>query len=438
MNKQADITGAPRSYRQSEALLDEALKLIPLGTQTFSKSLTQYPRGVAPFFIERADAGYCWDVDGNRYIDFVNSLASITLGHCDPDVTAAVTAQLTKGTIFSLPHPLEIEVARLLVETVPCAEKVRFGKNGSDATTGAIRAARAFTSRDRVAMCGYHGWQDWSIGSTARNKGIPVAVRELTHTFVYNDLDSLRTLFEAHPGEFAAVILEPMNIQEPAPGFLKGVVDLAHSHGSVAIFDETITGFRFARGGAQELFGVTPDLACFGKGLANGYPLSAVVGRADIMKEFENVFFSFTMGGEALSLAAARAVLTKMREQPVIEQLAAKGTHLIEVTRELIDKHGCGEFLSVSGHPSWSFLIIKDTPSATNWEIKTLWLQEIFARGILSVGTHNLTYAHTDTDIDALLVAYDEVFPILAASVADNRINQYLRCKPLEPLFKVR
>lgn len=429
---------APWSFRRSEEMLDEALALIPLGAQTFSKSLTQFPRGAAPFFIERAAGSRCWDVDGHEYIDFVNALASVTLGHCDADVTRAVTEQLQHGTIFSLSHPLEIEVARLIVEMVPCAEKVRFGKNGSDATSGAIRAARAFTGRDHVAVCGYHGWQDWYIGATARSKGVPEATRKLTHLFTFNDAESLRAVLEANPGAFAAVILEPMNVQDPKPGFLQQVVDLAHAHGAVAIFDETITGFRFAPGGAQELFGVTPDLACFGKGLANGYPLAAVCGRADIMKEFENVFFSFTMGGETLSLAAAKAVLTKLRSEPVIEGLVAKGQRIMDATNALIEKHGCGHFLSMSGHPTWTFLIIKDAPNATSFEIKTLWMQEILARGILSVGTHNVTHAHSEADIDRLLAVYDEVFPILASAVADNRLKQYLRCKPLEPLFKVR
>lgn len=429
---------APWSYRRSEEMLDEALALIPLGAQTFSKSLTQFPRGAAPFFIERAEGSRCWDVDGHEYIDFVNALAAVTLGHCDADVTAAVSEQLLHGTIFSLSHRLEIEVAQLIVDMVPCAEKVRFGKNGSDATSGAIRAARAYTGRDHVAVCGYHGWQDWYIGVTGRNKGVPEATRALTHLFAYNDAAGLRALLEAHPGAFAAVIMEPMNVQEPKPGFLQEVVDLAHANGAVAIFDETITGFRFATGGAQELFGVTPDLACFGKGLANGYPLAAVCGRADIMQEFENVFFSFTMGGETLSLAAAKAVLTKLRSEPVIEGLIAKGQRIMDATNLLIEKHGCGDFLSMTGHPTWTFLIIKDTANATSFEIKTLWMQEILARGILSVGTHNVTHAHSEGDIDRLLAVYDEVFPILASAVADNRLKQYLRCKPLESLFKVR
>jgi glutamate-1-semialdehyde 2,1-aminomutase len=209
--------------------------------------------------------------------------------------------------IFSLPHPIEAEVAELICEMVPCAEMVRFGKNGSDATSGAIRLARAFTGRDRVAVCGYHGWQDWYIGSTARHRGVPKATRDLTHTFAYNDLTSLDALLDAHAGEFAAVILEPMNVTDPAPGFLEGVKQRAHRHGAVLVFDETITGFRYANGGAQQLFGVTPDLATFGKGLANGYPVSAVAGRREIMKLMEEIFFSFTFGGEALSLAAARA-----------------------------------------------------------------------------------------------------------------------------------
>ena len=195
-----------RTYAKSEELLDRALKSIPLGTQTFSKSHTQFPRGAAPFYIRRAQGANAWDVDGNEYVDFANALASVTLGHCDPDVTAAVIEQVKEGTIYSLPHPLEIEVSEAIIEMVPCAEQVRFGKNGSDATSGAIRAARAFTGRDRVAVCGYHGWQDWYIGSTARNKGVPVATRELTHVFSYNDLDSLRIVLDSRPGEFAAVI----------------------------------------------------------------------------------------------------------------------------------------------------------------------------------------------------------------------------------------
>jgi glutamate-1-semialdehyde 2,1-aminomutase len=287
-----------RVFDKSIEFLARAERTIPLGSQTFSKSRTQYPVGVSPHFIVRANGARVWDIDGNEYIDFVNSLCAVTLGYQDPDVTAAARAQLDNGVIYSLAHPLETEVAELICDMVPCAEMVRFGKNGSDATSGAIRLARAFTERDHVAVCGYHGWQDWYIGSTARNRGVPKAVRALTHSFAFNNLDSLRTVLRAHPDGFAAVIIEPMNVAEPDPGFLQGVKDLAHGHGALLIFDETITGFRFSNGGAQELFGVVPDIATFGKGLANGYPVSAVAGRRDVMKLMEEIFFSFASCGK--------------------------------------------------------------------------------------------------------------------------------------------
>ena len=432
------LEGARRSYDRSEGMLERALRVIPLGAQTFSKSLTQYPRGAAPFFIERAEGSRVRDVDGNEYVDFNNALCAVTLGHVDPDVTAAVMEQLHRGTIFSLSSEIEIEVAERIVEVVPCAEMVRFGKNGSDATGGAVRAARAFTGRERIAVCGYHGWQDWYIGSTPRNKGVPGATRELTHSFPYNDLPALERLLDEHRDEFAAVILEPMNVSWPQEGFLQGLVDLAHRHGAIAVFDETITGFRYALGGAQEFFGVTPDLACFGKGLANGYPLSAVAGRSDIMNEFEEVFFSFTMGGEALSLAAARAAIDKIRRLDATRVIAERGQQLIDGVQQLIDRHGCAGFLSISGHPSWSFLLIQEQEGSARFELKTLFLQEVLARGILAIGTHNMSLAHTAEDVGRLLAVYDEVFPLMRESLEAGDVVDRLRCEPLRPLFKVR
>ncbi len=367
-----------KRFSTSEALLARALKTIPLGTQTFSKSKTHFPFGV------------------------------------------------------------EIDVAEKIVEMVPCAEMVRFGKNGSDATSGAIRLARAYTERDHVAVCGYHGWQDWYIGSTARNRGVPKATQDLTHTFLYNDLASLEAIFRKWHGEVAAVILEPMNVAEPATGFLAGVSELARSNGALLVFDEIITGFRYANGGAQEYFGVIPDLATFGKGVANGYPVSAVAGRAKYMELMEEIFFSFTFGGETLSLAASLATMTKLQTHGVTAVLARQGQKVVEGVRSRIAKHALGEVLSISGHPAWTFIVIKDTERYNQWQIKTLLLQELFTRGILSLGTHNMSYAHSDQDISVLLSAYDEVFPILKTAISENRLEQHLRCKPLEPLFRVR
>jgi len=342
------------------------------------------------------------------------------------------------GTIFSLPHEIEINVAEQICALVPSAEMVRFGKNGSDATSGAVRLARAYTGRDRIAACGYHGWQDWFIGSTARNLGVPQAVRDLTHTFIYNDLSSLSALFKKHPGEFAGVIMEPMNVAEPEPGFLEGVQALCRDHGVVFILDEMITGFRFAKGGAQELFGVTPDLSTFGKGLANGYPLSAIVGRADIMALMEDVFFSFTMGGEALSLAAAQAALDKIAREPVVEQLNERGTRVVDGLRQRIIDHKVEHTFSVAGRPCWSFLLINPAGTYTDWDIRTYLLQEMFERRVLMLGTHTMSYAHTDADVDKLLAAYDEILPATRDAVADGTLETRLRCEPLKPLFKVR
>ena len=425
-------------YAKSEAELIRARHSIPLGAQTFSKSITQYPLGVSPYFAAKAKGAHLWDVDGNHYVDFINSLAAVTLGYCDPDVDAAVVEQQQSGAIFSLSHRLEGEVAERIIDMVPSAEMVRFGKNGSDATSGAIRIARAFTGRDHVLMCGYHGWQDWSIGATARNKGVPQAVQALTHTFPFNDLAALAQRIEQHAGNVACIIMEPMNVEAPAPGYLAEVKRLAHQAGALLIFDETITGFRFSRGGAQEMFGVTPDLTTLGKGLANGYPLSAVCGRRDAMMEMEEVFFSFTMGGEALSLAAAKATLDKIEREPVLATIRSTGEAIAAGVGALISRHGVADFLSAAGDATWGFVLMKDHANASSFEIKTLFLQEIFARGILSLGTHNISYAHSTADVAQLLQTYDEVFPILKVAVHDMAMRQYLKCEPLMPLFKLR
>jgi glutamate-1-semialdehyde 2,1-aminomutase len=424
-------------YTKSEELLARAEQVIPLGAQTFSKSRTQFPHGISPYFADRAKGGRVWDVDGNEYVDLINALCSVTLGHCDPHVSAAVEKQLLRGTIFSLSSELEIQVAEKIVELVPCAEKVRFGKNGSDATSGAIRIARAFTGRERVAVCGYHGWQDWYIGSTARHLGVPKAVRELTHTWTYNDAGSLEKLLKEHPNEFAAVIMEPMNVAYPKAGFLEEVQALCRQHGALLVFDETITGFRYAIGGAQELFGITPDLATFGKGLANGYPVSAVAGRADVMKLMEEVFFSFTFGGETLSLAAALATMHKLQREPVVATMKATGERVLRDTQAAIDRHELGDVFTLSGHPTWSFLQFKDARGATTWEIKTLFMQEMLKRGVLTYGTHNISYAHTSADLDQLQAAYDETCDVIRRGLASG-VRTLLECEVLEPLFRVR
>ncbi|MBT3993445.1 MAG: aminotransferase class III-fold pyridoxal phosphate-dependent enzyme, partial [Gammaproteobacteria bacterium] len=289
-----------------------------------------------------------------------------------------------------------------------------------------------------VIVCGYHGWQDWYIGSTARDLGVPQATKDLTHTFSYNDLESLSEVMEAWPDQIATVIMEPMNVFEPQAGFLEGVKEIAHKHGALLIFDETITGFRFSNGGAQELFGVVPDLATFGKGIANGFAVSAIAGRKDIMKLMEDIFFSSTFGGETLSLAASLATMNKLQREPIIATMTKQGEKIITFLRDVITKFGATNILSVSGHPVWSFLLIKDAEPYTQWQIKTLFMQEMLARGILTLGTHNMSYSHSDHDLDKLFDAYTEVIPLLVHAIKEKTLEKRLHCQTLESLFKVR
>jgi glutamate-1-semialdehyde 2,1-aminomutase len=425
-------------YQHSLALSARAEQSIPLGSQTFSKSRLCFPYGAAPLFIERGEGATVWDVDGNQYLDFASGLLAISLGYCDPDVNQAVMEQLNLGSIFSLPHRLETEVAEQLIELIPCAEMVRFGKNGTDATSACIRLSRAVTGRERVAVCGYHGWQDWYIGSTTRHLGVPECVRELTHRFNYNDLDSLRTQLEAHPGEFAAVILEPMNVAWPTPAFLPGLRQLCDEHGALLIFDETITGFRFHLGGAQTLFGVTPDLAAFGKGMANGFPISAVVGRREHMQRMEDIFFSGTFGGDAIALAAANAVIKKMRRLDVPARLAERGQQLLSELDTLLQTLDVPSWLQSAGHPSWSFLLISDSANHSSWLLKSYFIQELCKRGILSLGSHNINLAHGEAEVARLLEIYAEVLPALIRLDAEHAIHQALDGEPIQPVFKVR
>ncbi len=426
------------SFRGSARLLDRAQRTNTLGSQTFSKSHLQLPRGHAPLFLTHGRGGRVWDVDGNEYVDLVCGLLAVVLGYCDPDVDRAITDQLTRGISFSLATELEADLAERLVEIIPCAEMVRFGKNGSDATAGAVRVARAATGRDRIAVCGYHGWHDWYIGTTTRDKGVPKATSDLTHAFPYNDLDALAGLFRQHPGEFAAVMIEPMTSAEPAPGYLEELAELTRTNGAVLIFDEIITGFRFSLGGAQELFGVTPDLATFGKGMANGMPISAVVGRADLMAEMEEVFFSSTFGGETLSIAAAIAVIDKLRREPVIETLWRTGERLGLGVLGLLYEHGLADVISLNGKPPRTMLSFDGHPKARGAAIKTLLFKELIARGVLSLGSHNVCYAHDEADIAHVLSAYDAALAIVRREIDAGALEANLDCAVIEPVFKVR
>ncbi len=437
--QQAKTGPAPRlTLTQSQAWLERSRKVIPGCAQTFSKGYTQYVQGVAPIFLERGKGCRVWDVDGNPYIDYVQGLLPNILGYAHEGVNAAVAAQLSQGHSFSLPHPLEVQLAERLTRLIPCAEMVRFGKNGSDATSGAVRAARAFTGRERIACCGYHGWQDWYVGSTTRNAGVPKAVRELTHPFPYNDLASLEKLLEEHHGELAAVIMEPVNFVEPAPGFLEGVKHLAQHHGALLIFDEICTGFHFGLGGAQKLFGVTPDLACFGKAMGNGFPISCVVGRADAMRVFDDIFFSFTFAGEVAAMAAAMKVLDVLEQTDALARMEANGRTLQDGIAAMAREAGLGQRVRAVGRPQWSLMKFSDQNGADSPLLKNLFQQEAVKRGVLLLVTHNLTAAHDAQAIHQTLEIYAEVLKTLAMWLEDSNPARFLEGPMTQPVFRVR
>jgi glutamate-1-semialdehyde aminotransferase len=401
------VTGLERS-RQWWA---RAEQVIPLGTQTLSKSPTQFVQGVSPIFLARGSGSHVWDVDGNEYVDFPMALGPVILGYAEPAVDDAIRAQLADGITFTLMHPLEVEVAERMVALCPGVEAVRFAKSGSDALSGAIRAARAYTGREHVLVGGYHGWHDWYIGTTTRDRGVPGATQELTHAFAYGDREGLEQVLERHRGQVAAIVLEPSGATVPDAGYLASVVEAAHRHGALCVFDEIITGFRLAPGGAAERYGVVPDLACYGKALGNGMPVAAVGGGWEIMAVFEEIFFSGTHGGEALSLAAARVVLDTLADGTVLAGIESIGQRMRGGIIELIERHDVGGRVSVGGEPQRSVVGFGgDDPL-----VDKSWVQQTLAEhGVLFNGSMFICARHTPADIDRALEAFDAAFAALA------------------------
>jgi len=426
-----------KSYENSLTHYKRASETIPLATQTFSKSAQNYVFGCTPLFIERGDGGRVWDIDGNVFIDYVLGLLPVVLGYRDPDVDAAIREQLDRGIVFSLASRLEAEVAERLVRLIPCAEMVRFGKNGSDATTAAVRLARACTGRDRVAVCGYHGWHDWYIGSTTRDLGVPAAVKALTTALPFNDLQAVADCLQRE--DVAALVLEPAGIVDPAPGYLEGLRELTQKHGTLLVFDEIVTGFRINMGGAQAEYGVAPDLAAFGKAMGNGMPISAVVGRRDLMRRMEDIFFSGTFGGEALSLAAAAATIDKLEREQAVPRMRHLGRRLALAAGRQLVEHGLDKQIKLGGPDWWPRLMIADPGPAGAVTVTSLLRQELITSGLLMSGAFNLCLAHDQPGIEAQTVAaLGTAFAALAGAMADKDPAKYLRGEPVRPVFQVR
>lgn len=424
-----------QSFTKSEELLKREIDVSPLASQTFSKSYRYFCRGTAPSFMDHGEGCYIYDVDGNKFIDYMCALGPITVGYNIPEINEAVIEQVKRFSSGSLQSELEVELAEKLCQIVPCAEMVRFVKNGGDATTAAVRLARAYTGRDIVLMSGYHGMHDWSIGASENHKGVPEAVRKLTINFVYNDLQDLEEKLRSN--EVAAVILEPIQSNGPHDGYLEGVKELSHKYGAILIFDEVVSGFRYALGGASEMFQVTPDLAAFGKGMANGYAISAVAGKKELLQQIEQgVFVSTTFGGDSVPMAAALATIRILEQPGFYEKLVKVGEIQRDGIGQLIKKYKLEDVLSVSGLPAHAGVSFEDHGSLSYLDIQSVYSQTMVENGILVFAIYNLNGSHTEKEATQYLKATEEAFSLIRKAIDADSTDGILKGGKVDPVFK--
>ena len=417
----------------SDILYERALAVQKPVTQTLAKGPGQFTKGIAPKYLAKGKGSHVWDVDGNEYIDYNAAIGPISLGYAYPAVDEAIKEQFEDGISFSLMHPLEVEVSELIQEVIPNAEAVKIAKTGADVCSAAIRISRAFTGRDKIFCCGYHGWHDWYIGITSRNSGVPESTQNMTYTFEYNDIEAIKAALDE---DVAAVILEPFIFEAPKAGFLQELAEACRENGTLLIFDEMWTGFRIAVGGAQEYFDVKADLAVFSKACANGMPIAFLTGRADVMELFNSEVFSYTtFGGEALSLAACKATIEELRAKNVPQYLDEKGALLKNGYNDLAKELGLENYTKCIGYNCRSMVTF--TPEAGNGlELKTLMQQEMIKRGILWAGFHNMCFSHSDEDITYTLSAYRDVLPIIKKAIESQDIKSFIKGEILEAVFR--
>lgn len=416
-------------FEESSRLRSRAHALIPGGAHTYAKGDDQYP-ALSPGHIVRGKGCRVWDADGNEYIEYGMGNRAVTLGHAYPAVVDAVRHQLDDGVNFTRPAAIEVEAAETFLSLIDTAEMVKFSKDGSDATSGAVKLARAYTGRDLIAVCADHPFfsvDDWFIGSTAMHGGIPEATRTLTVKFRYNDIESVKSLLAAHPGQIAGFILEPTRIEPPESDFLAELKRLAHADGALFILDEMITGFRWHIQGAQRLYGVDPDLSTWGKAMANGFSVSALAGKREFMRlgdleqtDRPRVFLlSTTHGGETHALAAAMATISVYRSEPVIEHLHRAGARLRDGVNEAARRHGLQDHVGALGADCNLLYKTLDENLKPSQPFRTLFLQETIRRGVI-MPSLVVSYSHSDADIDETLEAIDGALEVYARALSDG------------------
>ena len=418
----------------SQKYLEDALSVIPLGSQTFSRSHIFLDKNYFPLFNSSGRKQYLYDVDGNKFLDFINGLGSVSIGYGIKEINKDIISTLKKGVTFSLSHRLEYQVSKLLINLIPCAEMVRFGKNGTDVNSAAIRLARYFTKREKIAVCGYHGWQDWYIASTSMDGGITKETKKNTHTFEYNKIDSLKKLFKKN--KYAAVILEPLSYEKPNNEFLKKVSLLCKKKKTLLIFDEICTGFRVSEGGVQKIYNVKPDLTTLGKGMANGYPISALVGKKYIMKNLDKIFYSGTFAGETISLQACKSTIEFILKNKTIKKNIIFGKLLKQSVEDLLEKYKLNNIINISGHESWLFMRYKSNSSNYNLLLKSFIQQELIKKKILFLGSFNINFSHNINNIKYLIKILKNIFIKIAKN--RNNLNKLVYIKKSKPLFSVR
>ncbi len=431
------------NFERSIALQKRSHSLIPGGAHTYAKGDDQYPES-APGFLESGKGCHVRDLDGNEFIEYGMGLRTVILGHGYGPVVEAACRRMRDGVNFNRPSSIEIECAEKLLGLIEGAEMVKFAKNGSDVTTAAVKLARAHTNRDLVAICVDHPFfsvDDWFIGATEMAAGIPQATRDLTLGFRYNDLESAEALFEQHPDHIACLVLEPERLDPPRDDYLQKLKKLCRKNGALLVFDEMITGFRWHLGGAQAYHGVVPDLSAFGKAMGNGFAISALVGRREVMElgglfhDRERVFLlSTTYGAETHALAAALATMHIFESEPVIEHLYRQGERLIRGIDQSVKAHHLEGFFGTMGKPCCLLYYTHDAKREPSEAFRTLFLQETIKRGLI-MPSLVVSYSHTDEDIDRTLEAIHEALAVYRKAL-DHGIERYLVGRPVKPAIR--
>ena len=442
-----------KNFTLSDDYISCIHKLIPGGAHTYSKGDDQFPL-LSPASIVKGKGSHIWDVDGNEYLDCAMGLSSVSLGHAYEPVVNAIKNELDNGVNFQRPSIIEKEMAEVFLDLIPQHDMIKFAKNGSTVTTAAVKLARAKTGRKIVAFPSDHpfySFDDWFIGTTQCNKGVPDDFSKLSVTFKSCDIQSLKQLFIDYPNQIACVITEPeknicgngCNCKHSPKEFLTQAIEIAHKNGALFILDEMITGFKTDFPGSISKYSLNPDMATWGKGIANGFSFCALTGKKEVMnlggiitKGEEKVFLiSSTHGGETTALAAAISTIKEFKKHNVVHYINTFGERLIEISQSLIQKNELGMNIQVVSSKWMPAFIFKNKHGEVCSGFRTLVMQEMIKRGVLFQGAFVICYSHTEEDLYYFSKAFDEVLKIYKETLNEGFEKKLIGNKA-EPVFR--